>query len=71
MNRALNDTLDDAAFQQRIASNVARMEWLAAEILTQARAAHADIDSHGLDALLARTGNVEPSLTPQWYADAA
>ncbi len=71
MNRALNDTLDDASFQQRIAGNVARMEWLAAEILTQARAEHADIDSHGLDALLAQAGNVEPSLAPQWYADAA
>ena len=33
MNRALNDPLDDDAFAARIDGNLARMDWLAAEIL--------------------------------------
>ncbi len=69
MNRALNDVLDDAAFEKRIGDNVARMEWLAQEILAQARTSHLQIGDHGLDALLARQGTDLPdSLTPEWYA---
>lgn len=71
MNRALLDELDDAAFVQRISDNVARMEWLAREILARARSEHRDIDGHGLDALLAEAGEEHNSLAPFWYADAA
>ncbi len=72
MNRALNDTLDDAQFAQRIRDNVTRMSWLAAEILAQARAVHAGIDDHGLGALLQSSGADTPaSLSAQWYAEAA
>src|SRR5687768_4687069 len=70
MNRALNDTLDDAAFEARIADNVARMDWLANEILTRARATHPQIGDHGLDPLLVREAQ-RPSLSSQWYAEAA
>ena len=71
MNRALLDELDDAAFLRRIGDNVARMEWLAGEILARARAEHPDIDGHGLDVLLAEAVGEKPSLAPFWYADAA
>jgi len=71
LNRALGDTLDDAAFDARIAGNIARMGALAAEILGRARAAHPAIDDHGLEALL--PGGEEasgPCLAPHWYAAA-
>lgn len=77
MNRALNDTLDDAAFARRTRDNVARMDWLAAEILSRARAAHPDIDDSGLSELLSgdsttqADGSKQPSLSAQWYAEAA
>jgi flavin-dependent dehydrogenase len=71
MNRALGDKLDTEAFMGRIGDNVARMQWLAAEILLRARREHAAIGDHGLDALLAEAGSQAPSLSPQWYADAA
>ncbi len=67
MNRALNDALDDAAFERRIGDNVARMEWLAREILERARSVHAAIDDHGLGKLLESTGS-RPSLDATWYA---
>lgn len=70
MNRALHDTLDNAAFAQRVRDNVARMDWLAAEILQRARAAHPDIGDCGLDALLADASAVTTSLAPIWYAAA-
>lgn len=71
MNRALLDELDDAAFMKRIADNVARMEWLAREILGRARSEHAQIEGHGLDELLAGSESTEISLASFWYADAA
>ena len=71
LNRALNDTLDPDALAARLASNVARMEWLAGEILARANAAHADLDDHGLAALLAGTAPPIASLEPAWYAEAA
>ena len=71
MNRALLDKLDDAGFMKRISDNVARMEWLASEILSRARREHGDIDGYGLDALLAGGSDDTPSLTSAWYADAA
>ncbi len=70
MNRALHDTLDNPAFAQRIRDNVARMDWLAAEILQCARAAHPDIDDCGLAALLADAPAATTSLAPIWYAAA-
>jgi flavin-dependent dehydrogenase len=70
MNRALADSLDDAAFAARIRANVDRMVWLAAEILRRARDAHPDIDDHGLEALLDGRADGPRSLSPEWYADA-
>lgn len=70
MNRALHDTLDNPAFAQRIRDNVARMDWLAAEILQRARAAHPAIDDGGLAALLADAPAATTSLAPIWYAAA-
>jgi flavin-dependent dehydrogenase len=69
MNRALHDTLDNAAFQRRIVDNVERMEWLAAEMLQRARAAHPALDDCGLAALLAED-TTQDSLAPIWYAAA-
>jgi flavin-dependent dehydrogenase len=71
MNRALNDPLDSDALNARLQANVARMEWLAGEILTRARLRHPDIDDHGLQPLLAGLAAGEKSLDPAWYADAA
>ncbi|MEO6103329.1 MAG: tryptophan 7-halogenase [Pseudoxanthomonas sp.] len=72
MNRALDDELDDAGLLQRLGDNVARMEWLAAEILARARQFHSAIDDHGLDGLLAGLAPEGPaSLAPQWYAATA
>jgi flavin-dependent dehydrogenase len=71
MNRALGDVLDDAAFVRRIGDNVARMEWLAMEILLRARQEHPAIGDRGLDALLAGAGAQAPSLSAQWYAEVA
>lgn len=75
MNRALHDALDNPAFMQRVHDNVARMEWLAAEILQRARAAHPQLDDGGLAALLdagtgAEAAAVPASLAPAWYAAA-
>ncbi|NZA28638.1 FAD-dependent monooxygenase [Luteimonas sp. SJ-92] len=71
MNRALGDRLEDDAFAARIAGNVARMRWLAAEILARARGDHPGLDGHGLDALLDDGPGIPASLAALWYADAA
>lgn len=71
MNRALNDTLDDDGFAARLGDNVARMQWLAIEILARARNEHPQIDTHGLDELLAGAMAPVASLDAHWYADAA
>lgn len=70
MNAALHDELDTEAFVARVDANVARMRWLAGELLQRARSRHPAIDDHGLDALLASDAP-PPSLAPVWYADAA
>jgi flavin-dependent dehydrogenase len=70
MNRALDDVLDDAALRQRLADNVARMAWLAQEILQRARHQYPDLPDHGLAALLEDNATT-PSLAVQWYAEAA
>jgi len=69
LNRALGDELDDAAFHARMLCNVARMQWLAAEVLARARHAHTGIDDRGLDALLAGDER-HHSLSAAWYAEA-
>ncbi|TDK27114.1 halogenase [Luteimonas aestuarii] len=71
MNRALHDTLDDDGFAARIAANVDRMRWLAAEVLQHARRRHPDIDDQGLGALLSGDSPAPASLHAVWYADAA
>jgi flavin-dependent dehydrogenase len=71
MNGALTEQLDDDAFAARIAGNVARMEWLAAEVLAQARRAHPEIDDQGLAALLDPVDANPESLPAHWYVDAA
>src|SRR4249919_659780 len=71
MNGALTEQLDDDAFAARITGNVARMEWLAAEVLAQARHAHPQIDDQGLAALLGDTVTNPESLPAHWYVDAA
>lgn len=71
LNRALGDTLDDDALRARLNDNVERMDWLAREVLARARTTYPDIDSHGLDQLLAVSNAQHESLSPQWYADAA
>ena len=68
MNGQLGDTLDTPAFVQRITGNVARMRWLAVEILQRARNDHPDIDAHGLQERLGADATVAPSLLPVWYA---
>jgi flavin-dependent dehydrogenase len=72
MNRALNDTLDDAAFEARLRANVDRMRWLAREILAEARRDHPQIGDHGVDALLAPYAEVDRDaprcLEGAWYA---
>ncbi len=70
MNRALSDRLDDAAFFARMQDNIARMRWLAAEVLARARQLHSDIDDRGLGALLAGD-DAHGSLDASWYAAAA
>ncbi|QNH14673.1 NAD(P)/FAD-dependent oxidoreductase [Xanthomonas sp. SI] len=71
LNASLREVLDDAAFLARLRGNVARMGWLAREVLGQARAQHPQIDDHGLDALLADMMEGESSLADSWYARAA
>jgi flavin-dependent dehydrogenase len=71
MNGALTEPLDDEAFAARIAANVTRMDWLAAEVLAQARHAYPQIDDHGLVALLGDTAGNPQSLPAHWYVDAA
>ena len=70
MNAALHDDLDTEAFVARVDANVARMRWLAGEILQRARKHHPAIADQGLGALLASEAP-PPSLAPVWYADAA
>ncbi len=69
LNRALADPLDATAFVARIGDNVARMRWLAGEILQRARADHAGIDGFGLDALLEAGAATPASLSAAWYAE--
>ncbi|TWH99968.1 flavin-dependent dehydrogenase [Luteimonas cucumeris] len=71
MNRALTDELDDDAFHARTQRYVAWMAQLAGDLLTHARAVHADIDDHGLDMLLSARDDAGPVLPAHWYNVAA
>lgn len=71
LNRALADELVDDAFDARIGDNVARMGWLAAEILARARQEHPSIEAPALDALFGGTDAAQPSLSMSWYRNAA
>jgi len=69
MNGALTDTLDDDAYVARTRVNVAEMRQLAAETLALVRSKFADIDDHGLDALLQGhdTAAHAPMLPLEWF----
>jgi len=54
LNASLNDTLDDAAFQQRLRASATQLRQLAQEILQRALACDAAIDARDLSALLAQ-----------------
>ena len=55
-------------------TTLSRKRRLAAEMLREARRDHADIDDHGLDALLAPHADADAGapacLAPAWYARA-
>lgn len=69
MNGQLTDELDDAAYLARTALDVAAMRQLAFEVLALARGRFADIDDHGLDALLEGhdAGSHEKMLPATWF----
>ncbi|TYT26819.1 FAD-dependent oxidoreductase [Luteimonas viscosa] len=69
MNGALADRLDTPAFLVRMEENVARMHWLAGELLQRVRDDYPTIGDCGLEALLAAgpTGKAL-SLPADWYA---
>lgn len=71
MNRALSDQSDDAAFAQRIADNVTRMQQLAAEISQRVGCAYPDLANPLLAPPLSCTASAPTSLGRLWYADAA
>jgi len=52
LNRGLTDTLDDAAFQRRMADSFAQLDALAAEMVEHATAEHPRLDGSGVLALL-------------------
>lgn len=69
LNRALRDTLDDAAFKARIRSNLICLRKLARELLELACEMHPSLDASALEALLANVpvaDGTEPLLTPEW-----
>lgn len=55
LNRSLNDTLDDAAFRQRIHASTGQLRALAAEMLARVDAEHPGIEATALRALLAES----------------
>ena len=69
LNRALNDTLDDDAFAARIQANIARMQWLAAEIMARAQQAHPSIDVAAWHGLIDDADPARPSLSAAWYSN--
>ena len=72
LNRQLGDTLEPAAFVERMRGDVARMHDLAAELLAHARRRHPDIDGGSLDMLLdGHPAPAQPLLDAAWYAETA
>lgn len=73
MNAGLTERLDDDAYLERTARDVACMRQLACEVLALARSRVPDLDDHGLDALLAgHDPAAHPSALPaQWFSRAA
>jgi hypothetical protein len=73
INGGLGASLDDAAFAERFAVDLERLELLAADILAMARGRCPDLDDHGLASLLGMAPG-EPSeavLPDPWRPDAA
>ena len=72
LNRQLGDTLEPAAFVERMRGDVARMHDLAAELLAHARRRHPDINGGSLDMLLdGHPAPAQPLLDAAWYAETA
>jgi flavin-dependent dehydrogenase len=69
MNQSLHEQTEvaDDVLVQQLHGNVQRMRQLAGEVLEQARLRHPQIDSHGLETLVAATPATAPSLAPHWY----
>lgn len=73
MNAGLTERLDDDAYLERTARDVACMRQLACEVLALARSRVPDLDDHGLDALLAGHDPAAhpPALPAAWFATVA
>jgi flavin-dependent dehydrogenase len=73
INGGLGASLDDAAFAERFAVDLERLELLAADILAMARGRWPDIDDHGLASLLGMAPGepIEAVLPDPWRPDAA
>lgn len=73
MNGALTDVLDDDAYLARTRDDVAGMRQLAAETLALVRSTFANLDDHGLDALLHGhdTAAHAPMLPRAWFETTA
>ena len=64
LNRSLTDTLDGAAFRERIRASRSRMQALAAEILERATGEHPDLDAGELRKLLGAGHPATPAQPP-------
>ena len=65
LNRSLNDTLDDAAFRQRIRASASRLRALAREIALRACAEHPGLDGSALIALAGEPPGGESAAEPE------
>jgi flavin-dependent dehydrogenase len=60
LNRSLTDTLDDAAYRQRLREATARLATLAQQIVERALAEHPQLDATALHAEIAGAGGARP-----------
>jgi hypothetical protein len=60
LNRSLTDTLDDAAYRQRLCEATARLATLAQQIADRALAEHPQLDAAALHAAIAAAGGARP-----------
>jgi flavin-dependent dehydrogenase len=60
LNRSLTDTLDDAAYRQRLREATARLATLAQQIADRALAEHPQLDAAALHAAIAAAGGARP-----------